>query len=226
MVDSARPPNTTVPIPRYNSEPAPGKITSGTSPNSEVSVDMKIGRIRFRVASIIASETSIASSEICRMVCSTSRMALFTTTPVRITNPSIVSISSGCLIYRLSICRPKIPPAIATGIARIIIRGRIKDLSNTASSSTITPSAVSTFVCMADQVRFSSPAAPLTSTETFCALASLSISGRISVLISCTAFSSGISSIGRRRIDKASLPSSLLMVCGAETISTSAICES
>ncbi len=31
-VDKPRPPNTTTPIPRYNSDPAPGKITSGTRP--------------------------------------------------------------------------------------------------------------------------------------------------------------------------------------------------
>ena len=45
-VDRPRPPNTTTPMPRYSSDPAPGKITSGTRPKSEVKVDMKIGLIR------------------------------------------------------------------------------------------------------------------------------------------------------------------------------------
>ena len=52
------------PIPRYNSDPAPGKITSGTRPKSEVKVDMKIGLIRFRVASITASFADKPSSRI------------------------------------------------------------------------------------------------------------------------------------------------------------------
>ena len=42
--------------------PAPGKITSGTRPKSEVKVDMKIGLIRFRVASITASFADKPSS--------------------------------------------------------------------------------------------------------------------------------------------------------------------
>ena len=61
-VDRPRPPNTTTPMPRYNSDPAPGKITSGTRPKSEVKVDMKIGLIRFRVASITASFADKPSS--------------------------------------------------------------------------------------------------------------------------------------------------------------------
>ena len=54
-VERAKPPKTTTPIPLYNSDPAPGNITNGTRPNNEVSVDMKIGLIRFLVASTIAS---------------------------------------------------------------------------------------------------------------------------------------------------------------------------
>ncbi len=54
IVDKARPPKTTTPIPLYNSEPAPGKITSGSKPKSDVKVDINIGLILFLVDSIMA----------------------------------------------------------------------------------------------------------------------------------------------------------------------------
>ena len=54
--ESARPPNPTEPTPRYNSAPAPGKTTRGNIPRTLVKVDMKIGLMRFLVASNIASE--------------------------------------------------------------------------------------------------------------------------------------------------------------------------
>ena len=54
--ESARPPITTEPKPRYNSAPAPGKTTRGNIPKTLVKVDMKIGLMRFLVASNIASE--------------------------------------------------------------------------------------------------------------------------------------------------------------------------
>ena len=53
--DSVNPPITTDPKPLYNSAPAPGKRTSGIMPKTLVRVDMKIGLILFRVASIMAS---------------------------------------------------------------------------------------------------------------------------------------------------------------------------
>ena len=87
------PPKTTVPMPRYNSEPEPGKITSGIRPNKLVKVDIKIGLILFLVASVIASEIFILSYLICQRVCSTIKMELFTTIPVKIIKPNIVSIS-------------------------------------------------------------------------------------------------------------------------------------
>ena len=161
-MDRASPPNTTVPMPRYNSDPAPGNTTRGIRPNREVSVDMKIGLIRLRVASIMASAAASLSSLICSTVCSIIKMALLTTMPVRITNPSMVSISRGWRRNRLRIASPPIPPALATGITSRIMAGRIKLRSSTTINRNITPIAVMTFSCIAVQVLASSLAAPLT----------------------------------------------------------------
>ena len=170
-------------MPRYSSEPAPGNTTSGISPNREVSVDIKIGRIRLLVASNMASSTDILSSRICRLVCSIIKIALFTTTPVKITNPSMVSISRGWRINRFRIARQAIPPALATGMTNKIIAGRIKLRSKITISRKITAIAASTFVCIADQVRANSLAAPRTEICTFFSAANGAICGRISCSI-------------------------------------------
>src|SRR6056297_3131800 len=59
-------------------------------------------------------------------------MALFTTIPTRITNPSNVSMSRGCVPMRLSRARPPTPPAAATGTEIITTRGNTKDSKSTA----------------------------------------------------------------------------------------------
>ena len=55
IVDSTRPPTTTLPIPRYISDPAPGKTTSGIMAITEVVVLMVMGRILVRTESSKAS---------------------------------------------------------------------------------------------------------------------------------------------------------------------------
>ncbi len=76
--------------------------TSGAMPPTEVSVLMKIGRMRVRTASEIARRGSSGPttpwprSTLSLMKLSawcTIRIALLTTTPIRITKPSIVSTS-------------------------------------------------------------------------------------------------------------------------------------
>ena len=64
MADKLRPPTTTDPRPRYSSDPAPGKRTNGNMPKTLVRVDMNIGRMRFRVASRMASRASMPSLRI------------------------------------------------------------------------------------------------------------------------------------------------------------------
>ena len=64
-------------------------------PKTLVSVDMKMGRMRLRVASRMASETAMPSLRMWNNVWWTSRMALLTTMPIRMTNPSRVSMSNG-----------------------------------------------------------------------------------------------------------------------------------
>ena len=59
--DNANPPTTTDPKPLYSSDPAPGKTTNGNIPKTLVSVDIKIGRIRFWVAEISASSKFMPS---------------------------------------------------------------------------------------------------------------------------------------------------------------------
>ena len=95
IADRASPPTTTEPSPRYSSEPAPGISTRGNMPKTLVSVDMKMGRMRLRVASMMASETAMPSLRMWNNVWCTSRMALLTTMPIRMTNPSRVSMSNG-----------------------------------------------------------------------------------------------------------------------------------
>ena len=62
IAEKDRPPNTTDPKPLYNSDPEPGKRTKGIMPKILVNVDIKIGRIRFRVASRIEISTLMPSS--------------------------------------------------------------------------------------------------------------------------------------------------------------------
>ena len=95
IAEVAKPPNTTVPIPLYNSDPEPGKITKGINPNKLVKVDINIGLILFLVASVIASEIFMLSNLICHKVCSTIKIELLTTIPAKIIKPNIVNISNG-----------------------------------------------------------------------------------------------------------------------------------
>ena len=95
IAEVAKPPKTTVPIPLYNSEPDPGKITNGINPNKLVKVDINIGLILFLVASLIASTVFIFSYLICHKVCSTIKIELLTTIPAKIIKPNIVSMSKG-----------------------------------------------------------------------------------------------------------------------------------
>ena len=172
-------------------------MTSGTSPKSDVSVDIKIGLIRFCVASIIASGTAILSSFKCRTVCSIIRIALFTTIPVRITKPNIVSISSGWRKNKFKIARPAMPPALATGITNKMIAGRIKLRNSTTNNRKMTPIAVSTFNCMAVQVLANSLAAPFTLIWTDFDFNSAERVGRIVFSICSIAASRGTDSFGR-----------------------------
>ena len=196
-IDNPSPPKTTTPIPRYNSDPAPGNITNGTSPNNEVKVDMKMGRIRFFVASIIAAFAAIPSSRRCNMVCSIIKIALFTTTPVKITKPSIVSISRGCLIKIFKMASPAMPPAPATGIVNKMIKGSRKLRNKMTINRKITKIAVSTLLCIARQVWSSALAAPSSLIDTPCDIASLRISGKISLSIMSTTSSRASVSFGR-----------------------------
>ena len=50
-------------------------------------------------------------------------MALFTTMPIKITKPSMVSISSAWYVTRLSAARPPMPPTAATGTDSMMIKG-------------------------------------------------------------------------------------------------------
>ena len=51
------------------------------------------------------------------------RIALFTTIPIKIMKPSIVSTLSGIYINKFSMKRPKNPPNEARGTLNIITRG-------------------------------------------------------------------------------------------------------
>ena len=55
MVEVTKPPNTILPIPRYNSEPAPEDTTKGKRPNVVVSILIMIGRNRVRTDSAMAA---------------------------------------------------------------------------------------------------------------------------------------------------------------------------
>ena len=68
-----------------------------------------------------ASEKDTGSTE--------GQIALFTTIPIKITNPNIVSISKGWKVVRFNNDKPITPPAAAGGTDNIIINGYLK-LSN------------------------------------------------------------------------------------------------
>ena len=92
-------------------------------PITLVMVDMKIGRIRWRVATRMALRGSMPWSRARRSVPSTSRIALLTTVPIRMTKPSSVSMSSGWRTYSLSRARPRMPPAVASGTEKMMMKG-------------------------------------------------------------------------------------------------------
>ena len=181
-----------------------------------------MGRIRFLVASTIASSTAMPSSLICRTVCSTSKIALLTTIPVKITKPSIVSISRGCLINWLIINSPIMPPAAATGTAAMITKGSVKERNRTTSNNRITPIAMATFACIAVHVSANALAAPLTFMLTFLSRAVSVNFGKISDSIFAMASSSAIDSSGRNRTVRACLPPRRRIDCSALTIWISA----
>ncbi len=185
---------------------------------------MKIGRTRLRVASITASLISIFSSRICSIACSIIRMALLTTTPVNMTNPSIVSMSSGCWMKTFRKARPPMPPAAATGTASRMISGKTKLRSNTTISRKITPRAIRTFACIACHVAFNALAAPLSETVTPASPAISLISFIISCSILATACSSGRLLFGRNCSDIACRPPIRRICSGALTISILASC--
>ena len=143
------------------------------------------------------------------MVCSIIKIALFTTTPVRITNPSMVNISSGCRIDRFKMAKPPMPPAAATGMARRIIIGKTKLRSKITKSRKMTKMAVNTLACMAFHVMASALAAPSSLIVTPFADASARIGGKISLSITSTTSSSDNASVGRSRIEMACRPPSL-----------------
>ena len=93
IAEKNNPPMTTEPKPLYNSEPAPGNNTNGNIPNILVNVDIKIGLTLVLADSKIASILDIFFCLIKSTVCSTNKIELLTTIPIKIRNPSNVNIS-------------------------------------------------------------------------------------------------------------------------------------
>ena len=89
---------------------------------------MKMGRIRVRVEFRIASSGVIPWARTSWTVYVTNRMALFTTVPMRMMNPSMVNMSSGCrseagrtTVFKIH--NPSMPPAVASGTDSMMIKG-------------------------------------------------------------------------------------------------------
>ena len=213
IAEVAKPPKTTVPIPLYNSEPDPGKITNGINPNKLVKVDINIGLILFFVASLIASAISIFSYLICHKVCSTIKIELLTTIPAKIIKPNIVSMSKGWGENWFKITNPITPPAPATGTVIIITKGRINDLIKTVSNKKITKSAIITLFFIATHVRSNSLAAPDRFIEMPWGL-SFSIGSTTNFWSFKTASSKEILSCGRNCIVKTRRPDNLFICSG------------
>ena len=85
-VAASMPPNTPVPIERRAAAPAPVANTSGTTPSTNASEVITIGRKRRRAASTAASSALMPSACFCAAN-STIRIAFLAARPISVTRP-------------------------------------------------------------------------------------------------------------------------------------------
>ena len=138
----------------------------GVRPASEVSVVIKIGRTRLATAARTASTSSSPSRRRARAP-STTRMALFTTTPSRIKKPSAVIRSRGCGESVASTRRSApMPPAAARGTVTSTTTGARKSSKSALRSRKEITSANRSTSAKRSFARSRSPAAPAISTRT------------------------------------------------------------
>ena len=173
---------------------------------------------------MIASEIFILSYLICQRVCSTIKIELFTTIPVKIIKPNIVSISSDWAVNWFKTTSPITPPAPAIGTVITITKGRINDLIKTVSNKKITKRAITTLFFIAIHVRSNSLAAPDKFIEI--PLGTSFIRGSITEFCNFkTASSNEILSCGRSCNVITLLPDNLFICSGTPIKSISATCD-